>query len=161
MQTLTDWIRSILILYFLMMIILYFTAGESYKKFIRFFMGLVLALTILRPALSLLGKEDALRERITYESFRQSMEEAQFDFGQMEETENEIYRRQYERVLEEQFLEEAQDKLLDIEDISVLLNGDYEPERVEIREGLPGDGETLKSYLIEVYGLKEGQVFVQ
>ena len=161
MQTLTDWIRSILILYFLMMIILYFTAVESYKKFIRFFMGLVLALTILRPALSLLGKEDALRERITYESFRQSMEEAQFDFGQMEETENEIYRRQYERVLEEQFLEEAQDKLLDIEDISVLLNGDYEPERVAIREGLPGDGETLKSYLIEVYGLKEGQVFVQ
>ena len=161
MQTLTDWIRSILILYFLMMIILYFTAGESYKKFIRFFMGLVLALTILRPALSLLGKEDALRERITYESFRQSMEEAQFDFGQMEETENEIYRRQYERVLEEQFLEEAQEKLLDIEDISVLLNSDYEPERVTIREGLPGDGETLKSYLIEVYGLKEGQVFVQ
>ena len=161
MQTLTDWIRSILILYFLMMIILYFTAGESYKKFIRFFFGLGLALTILRPALSLLGKEDALRERITYESFRQSMEEAQFDFGQMEETENEIYRRQYERVLEEQFLEEAQDKLLDIEDISVLLNGDYEPERVAIREGLPGDGETLKSYLIEVYGLKEGQVFVQ
>ena len=161
MQTLTDWIRSILILYFLMMIILYFTAGESYKKFIRFFMGLVLALTILRPALSLLGKEDALRERITYESFRQSMEEAQFDFGQMEETETEGYRRQYERVLEEQFLEEAQDKLLDIEDISVLLNGDYEPERVAIREGLPGDGETLKSYLIEVYGLKEGQVFVQ
>ena len=161
MQALIDWIRSILILYFLMMIILYLAAGESYKKFIRFFMGLVLALTILRPALSLLGKEDALRERITYESFRQSMEEAQFDFGQMEETENEIYRRQYERVLEEQFLEEAQDKLLDIEDISVLLNGDYEPERVAIREGLPGDGETLKSYLIEVYGLKEGQVFVQ
>ena len=114
MQTLTDWIRSILILYFLMMIILYFTAGESYKKFIRFFMGLVLALTILRPVLSLLGKEDALRERIAYESFRQSMEEAQFDFGQMEETENEVYRRQYERALEEQFLEEAQEKLLDI-----------------------------------------------
>lgn len=161
MQILTDWIRSILILYFLMMIILYFTAGESYKKFIRFFMGLVLALTILRPVLSLLGKEDALRERITYESFRQSMEEAQFDFGQMEETENEVYRRQYERALEEQFLEEAQEKLLDIEDISVLLNSDYEPERVTIREGLPGDGETLKSYLIEVYGLKEGQVLVQ
>ena len=161
MQTLTDWIRSILILYFLMMIILYFTAGESYKKFIRFFMGLALALTILRPVLSLLGKEDALRERIAYESFRQSMEEAQFDFGQMEETENEVYRRQYERALEEQFLEEAQEKLLDIEDISVSLNSDYEPERVTIREGLPGDGETLKSYLIEVYGLKEGQVFVQ
>lgn len=161
MQTVTDWIRSILILYFLMMIILYFTAGESYKKFIRFFMGLVLALTILRPMLSLLGKEEALREGITYESFRQNMEEAQFDFGQMEETENEVYRRQYERALEEQFLEDARDQLLDIENISVSLNGKYELERVTIRERLTGDGETLQSYLIKVYGLKEGQVFVQ
>lgn len=161
MQTVTDWIRSILILYFLMMIILYFTAGESYKKFIRFFMGLVLALTILRPMLSLLGKEEALREGITYESFRQNMEEAQFDFGQMEETENEVYRRQYERALEEQFLEDARDQLLDIENISVSLNGKYELEQVTIRERLTGDGETLQSYLIKVYGLKEGQVFVQ
>lgn len=161
MQTVTDWIRSILILYFLMMIILYFTAGESYKKFIRFFMGLVLALTILRPMLSLLGKEEALREGITYESFRQNMEEAQFDFGQMEETENEVYRRQYERALEEQFLEDARDQLLDIENISVSLNGKYELEQVTIRERLTGDGATLQSYLIKVYGLKEGQVLVQ
>lgn len=161
MQTLTDWIRSILILYFLMMIILYFAAGESYKKFIRFFMGLVLALTILRPMLSLLGKEEALREGITYESFRQSMEEAQFDFGQMEETENEVYRRQYERALEEQFLEAAKDQLLDIESISVSLNAEYELEQVTIREGLTGDGETLRSYLTGVYGLKEGQVLVE
>ena len=161
MQTFIDWIRSILILYFLMMIILYFTAGESYKKFIRFFMGLVLALTLLRPVLTLFGKEEALWEGITYESFRQSMEEAQFDFGRMEDAENEVYRRQYERALEEQFLEDAKEKLLDIEDVTVSLSGDYELDQVIIREGLYGDGETLRSYLIEVYGLKEGQVLVQ
>ena len=161
MQTFIDWIRSILILYFLMMIILYFTAGESYKKFIRFFMGLVLALTVLRPALELFGKDETLRERITYESFRQSMEEVQYDFGHIREEENEVYRRQYERALEEQFLEDAKDQLLDIKEISVSLNEEYELERVTIREGLYGDGETLRNYLIEVYGLKKGQVFVQ
>ena len=161
MQTLTDWIRSILILYFLMMIVLYFAAGESYKKFIRFFMGLVLALTMLRPLLAVFGKEEALQEKITYEAFRQSMEEARFDFGQMEEAENEVYRRQYERGLEEQFLADAKEKLLDIERITVSLDSNYELEQVTIREGLYGDGEALKSYLIEVYGLKEGQVLVQ
>ena len=161
MQTLIDWIRSILILYFLMMIVLYFAAGESYKKFIRFFMGMVLALTVLRPVLAVFRKEEALRESITYESFRQSMEEAQIDFGQMEETENEVYRRQYERALEKQFSEDAQEKLLDIERITVSLDSNYELEQVTIREGLYGDGEALKSYLIEVYGLKEGQVLVQ
>lgn len=161
MQTLIDWIRSILILYFLMMIVLYFAAGESYKKFIRFFMGMVLALTVLRPVLAVFGKEEALQEKITYEAFRQSMEEARFDFGQMEEAENEVYRRQYERGLEEQFLADAKEKLLDIERITVSLDSNYELEQVTIREGLYGDGEALKSNLIEVYGLKEGQVLVQ
>lgn len=160
MQAFIGWIRSILILYFLMMVILYFTAGESYKKFIRFFMGLVLALTLLRPVLKLFGQEEALWENIAYESFRQSLEEAQFDFGRMEETENEVYRRQYEQALEKQFQEEAKEKLLDIEDVTVSLNRDYELEQVIIREGLYGDGEMFRDYLVEVYGLKEGQVLV-
>ncbi|MDD7642698.1 MAG: stage III sporulation protein AF [bacterium] len=161
MQIFNNWIRSMLILYFLMMIMLYFTAGESYKKFIRFFMGLVLALTLLRPVLSVFGKEEELQESILYESFSQRMEEAQLDFGRMEKAGNEIFLRQYERTLEEQFSEAAEEKLLDIEDITVSMNGDYELEQVIIREGLNGDGETLRSYLIEVYGLKEGQVLVQ
>ena len=161
MKTLTGWICSILILYFLMMIVLYFTAGDSYKKFIRFFMGLVMALTLLRPVLTLFGKEDALWEGIAYESFRQTMEEAQFDFRRMLQTENEVYRRQYERALEKQFLEAAKEKMLDIEAVTVSLNEEYEPEQVIIREGIYGDGETLRSYLVEVYGLGEGQVLVQ
>ena len=161
MQALIDWIRSILILYFLMMIVLYLSAGESYKKFIRFFMGLVLALTMLRPLLSLFGKEEALKNNISYESFRQSMEEAQFDFGQMEDREKELYQKQYERAMEEQFLADANEKRLDIKRITVLLNADYEPERVTIQEGICGDGETLRRYLIDVYGLEEGKVIVQ
>lgn len=161
MQALTDWIRAILILYFMMMIMLYFTAGESYKKFIRFFMGLVLALTILRPVLTLFGKDEALKDSITYESFRQQREEVQFDFGQLEEREHEVCRRQYERALEKQFSEYAKEKLLDIESLTVSLNNDYELVQVTIREGLSGDGEELRTYLIRTYGLKEGQVLVQ
>lgn len=161
MQTLIDWIRSVLILYFLMMIMLYFTAGESYKKFIRFFMGLVLALTLLSPLMKLFGKEEALLEGIAYESFWQSLEEAQMDFGHWEETEASVYRSHYERALEEQFLSDAKERQLEIKDISVSLSESYEIEQVKIREGLTGDGETFRAYLIEVYGLEEGQVIVQ
>lgn len=161
MQTLVDWVRAVLILYFLMMIMLYFTAGDSYKKFIRFFMGLVLALTLMTPVLRLLGQEEALFQGIAYESFWQDMEQAQFDFGHLEETESAVYRGHYERVLEEQFLADAKERLLQIRDISVSLNEDYEFEEVRIQEGLYGDGEALKDYLTGVYGLEEGQVVVQ
>lgn len=161
MQALVDWIRSVLILYFLMMIMLYFTAGDSYKKFIRFFMGLVLALTLLAPVLRLFGQEEALLEGIAYESFWQDMEQAQFDFGHLEETESSVYRSHYERALEEQFLADAKERLLQIKDVSVSLNEDYEFAEVRIKEGLYGDGEALRDYLTTVYGLEEGQVVVQ
>lgn len=161
MQMLVDWVRSVLILYFLMMIMLYFTAGDSYKKFIRFFMGLVLALTLLTPLLRLFGKEEALFQGIAYESFRQDMEQAQIDFGHLEETESAVYRSHYERALEEQFLADAKERLLQIKDISVSLNEDYEFVRVRIKEGLYGDGEALRDYLVTVYGLEKGQVIVQ
>lgn len=161
MQIFTNWIRSILILYFLMMIILYLAAGETYKKYIRFFMGLVLALTLLRPLLSLFGKEDALRDNITYESFRQEMEEAQFDFGSMEERENKVYKSQYEQALQMQFLQEAKEQLLDIRQIKVSLNEDFELQKVTIREGIPGDGEMMKQYLLDAYEIEEGKVIVE
>ena len=161
MQTLVDWVRSVLILYFLMMIMLYFTAGDSYKKFIRFFMGLGLALTLLTPLLRLFGQEETLLAGIAYESFWQDMEQVQMDFGHLEETESAVYRSHYEQALEEQFLADARERLLQIQDISVSLNEDYEFDQIRIKEGLYGDGEELKGYLITVYGLEEGQVVVQ
>lgn len=161
MQTFVDWVRSVLILYFLMMIVLYFSAGESYKKFIRFFMGLVFALTIMAPVLRLFGQTDALREGISYENFRQNMEEAQLDFSHMEQTQEQVYRVHYERAMEEQFAELAREHLLQIEKITVTLNDNYEPQQVRIWEELAGDGERLRDYLCDVYGLQKGQVVVE
>ena len=161
MQTFVDWIRSVLILYFLMMIVLYFAAGESYKKFIRFFMGLVFALTVMAPLLRLLGQTDALREGISYEHFRQNMEEAQLDFSHMEQAQAQVYRSRYERALEEQFAQIAEERLWQIRRITVTLNENYEPQQVCIEEALKGDGDLLRDYLCEVYGLEKGQVVVE
>ncbi len=161
MQTFIDWIRSVLILYFLMMIVLYFSAGESYKKFIRFFMGLVFALTIMAPLLRLLGQTDTLKQGISYENFRQNMEEAQLDFSHMEQTQVQMYRTHYERAMEEQFAELAREHLLQIKKITVTLDDNYEPQQVRIQEELTGDGKVLRDYLCEVYGLQKGQVVVE
>lgn len=161
MQTFVDWIRSVLILYFLMMIVLYFSAGESYKKFIRFFMGLVFALTVMAPLIRLFGQTDALKEGISYESFRQDMEEAQLDFSHMEQTQEQVYRVHYARAMEEQFAELAREHLLQIKKITVTLDDNYEPQQVRIQEELTGDGEVLRDYLCEVYGLQKGQVVVE
>jgi hypothetical protein len=75
MQAIVNWIRSLLILYFLMMILLYFTAGSSYQKLIRFFMGLVLLLTIAAPVIRLFDGEESLLDRIQIETFEQYQQE--------------------------------------------------------------------------------------
>ena len=152
MQTFIDWIRSVLILYFLMMIVLYFSAGEAYKKFIRF---------VMAPLIRLFGQADALKEGISYENFRQDMEEAQLDFSHMEQTQEQVYRVHYGRAMEEQFAELAREHLLQIKKITVTLDDNYEPQQVRIQEGLTGDGEVLRDYLCEVYGLQKGQVVVE
>jgi len=91
---------------------------------------------LLAPLLRLLGKEEAFSAGIAYESFRQDMEQAQFDFGHLQETESAVYRSHYEQALEEQFLADAKKQLLQIKDISVSLNGDYEFAEVRIKEKL-------------------------
>lgn len=158
MSDLIEWVRSVLLLYFLMMIILYLAAGETYKKYIRFFMGLVLILSLLTPILSWTGHLETLQNGIAYETFWQGMEEARLDFSRLEEQEKQVRMAHYEQAVEERFLAEAKECLLDIREISVTLNEAYELEKVQIREGLQGDGAEFRRYLTAVYGLAEGQV---
>lgn len=161
MQTFVDWLRSVLVLYFLMMLVLYFAAGDSYKKFIRFFMGLVIALTLLSPLLRLLGKTDALRDGISYERFRQETAQAQLDTSYLEEKEMRLYRSHYEQALETQFLQAAEEKQLGIAAVQVTLDEDFVLAQVNIEEALAGDGAQFKDYLCSVYGIFEEAVFVE
>ena len=85
MDALLGWIRNLLLVYFLLMIVLHFSAGKSYQKFIRFFMGLVLVLLLLGPFLRIFDRDDTLKNEISYETFRQNVEVAQLDFAYMEE----------------------------------------------------------------------------
>ncbi len=161
MQSLTEWIRSVLTVYLLMLVLLYFSAGESYKKFIRFFMGLVFVLTVCKPFFSIADRTQLFSDGITYEAYRKQVQQAQQDFGRMEQTEAARYSTYYGRALEEQWMAQAAEQKLTLRAISVTLNESYEPEQVVIREGADGDGAIFCAYLTEVYGFEEGQVTVE
>ncbi len=152
MDALLGWIRNLLLIYFLLMIVMHFSAGKSYQKFIRFFMGLVLVLMLLGPFLRIFDRDDTLKNEISYETFRQNVEVAQLDFAYMEEQEAEMYRTRYEQLLEQQLQECAKEQLLAIRAVHVRLDENYEVREVVIEEGLPGDGETFCAYLMNVYG---------
>jgi hypothetical protein len=143
-----------------MMILLYFTAGSSYQKLIRFFMGLVLLLTMAAPLLRLFDGEGQLMDLVSAESFQLYLQDASESSQHLEETEKQYSKSYYERVLEQQFLSDAAEKGFEIRTVEVSLNDDYEPEQVRIFAETDGDGECFRTYLMETYGL-EGQVLVE
>ncbi|MDD6037482.1 MAG: stage III sporulation protein AF [bacterium] len=161
MRVITEWIRTVLVFYFLMLIVLHLISGEQYKKFVRFFFGIVFVLLLMQPVMRVLGKEDKLMEHVISESFWQDMNATGIDAKLWENKKNEAYKRQYEQVLAERFLEEGKKEGFFISQVRVCLNEDYSMERLVIVEELSGDGEAFCDYLIRVYGIEKGRVIVQ
>lgn len=68
------WIRDIAFYTILMTVVLHLLPEESQKKYVRFFMGIVLMLVVLSPLLSAAGLSDTLdgiyAERPATRSFR-------------------------------------------------------------------------------------------
>ena len=54
------WIRDIAFYTILMTVVLHLLPEESQKKYVRFFMGIVLMLVVLSPLLSAAGLSDTL-----------------------------------------------------------------------------------------------------
>lgn len=161
MRVITEWIRTVLVFYFLMSIVLHLISTEQYKKFVRFFIGIVFALMLMQPVMRVLGKEDKLMEHIISESFWQDMDSAGIDAKLWEDKKNEAYKSRYEQVLEERFLDEGKKEGFFISEVRVRLKEDYSIDQIVIVEELQGDGEAFCDYLVRVYGIEKGWVNVQ
>lgn len=66
MGKLLEWMRGIVLLFFLLTALLYFIPRDVYKKYIRFFMEMVLVLAILLPVMKLFYGEDPFGKMVHY-----------------------------------------------------------------------------------------------
>lgn len=174
------WVKNLVCFYLLLTVVLHLLPRQGYRKYVRFFSGMLLAILVVSPVLSLLGDEEALREKISQAEFFQEMDNHKLDTEHLEATQKEIYLREYERALEMDVGRMAQEKQLAAQEVKVRLTEEYEVESIEIAVAMEKDDDNifaketpyaaespqdsqiseLRQDLIEYYRLNEGQVSI-
>ncbi|MCI8893354.1 MAG: stage III sporulation protein AF [Lachnospiraceae bacterium] len=132
-----QWIKNIVFFYILMTAVLHLLPQSSYRKYLRFFGGLVVAVLLLHPLLDLMGREEELLERIFYESFWQDMETAALDMEGMEEWQWEAYQGEFEKAI--------------ANDIAGLVPEEFTVKEIRVQLSKEGGLETMGVASLELY----------
>lgn len=175
MDTIYSWVRNLGCFYIFMTVILRLLPKESYRKYVRFFTGLLLVILVVSPALSLFGKEEVLLERISQAGFFQELDSLKLDTAHLQETQKETYQREYEKSIGVDVSQMAQSQDLVVYQTEVELSEEYQVahiylevgtgETVSIAKAVFSDNDTqypavhsLKQNIIDYYQIEEEQV---
>lgn len=109
-ELLYGWIRDIAFYTLLMEVVLHVLPEQGQRKYLQFFMGIVLIILVISPALSAAGLERKLDETYVRQTYDQELQE----FWQRQQEIEEGYERRLEERVEEaadelEALEEDQD----------------------------------------------------
>lgn len=99
METVYGWVKNIVCFYIFITAVLHLLPKESYRKYVRFFTGLLLAILVLTPVLSLVGNSENLYEKIEQIGFFQEMENLKLDTAYLEASQQKIYQEEYEKTI--------------------------------------------------------------
>lgn len=179
MEIIYGWVKNIVCFYIFMAIILHLLPQESYRKYVRFFSGMLLTILVVAPALSLFGKEEALMQKISQAGFFQELDNVKMDTKYLEQTQKKAYVKEYEKAIEMDVSQIAEGREMQVVWAKVQLSEEYQVESIRMEVALSGeDGSSiekasfgddsreypevygLKQELMEFYRLGEGQVTV-
>lgn len=80
-----QWIRNLAFYLVLTTAVIQVIPGSDYKKYIRFFTGLVLIIMLMTPVLKLFGMEESLKDYYDYAKYQMQMEEMKNSAKYLEE----------------------------------------------------------------------------
>ncbi len=118
-------IRGLFILFVLLGLFMYIVPGEHYKKYIRFFSGVILIVAFLSPLLSLFWDDGDFFDKIEYEAFVEGLEELSRDNARIEFAQNDYYRKKYELAIAEDVRQIAAAAGYETTEVAVHLTEDY------------------------------------
>ena len=177
MELIYTWVKNIVCFYIFMAIITHLLPKESYRKYVRFFSGMLLTILVMSPVLSVFGKEDVLMKKISQAGFFQELDNLKLDTRHFEQTQKRAYVQEYEKVIAMDVERIAKGQQLQVLWTDVHLSEEYQVESIglEVRaEGEEGvfvpkvsfqDNSrehprvlALKQELMEFYRLTEEQI---
>lgn len=99
MEALLEWIKAILYFCVFAAFFLQLLPNDSYRKYIRFFIGLLLILLVLEPLFGADGTMDVVQKRIE-SIFEEEQEKKTMDLDEMEKEVQQFYQEQLEAALQ-------------------------------------------------------------
>lgn len=171
MEWLAEWIRNLAFYFIFLSAIMNLLPGGEEKKYIRFFMGMLLILLLLRPMLQWGDWEEKLEKEVLSDSLEEAFEEMMRETGR-QELAGEAYvkhacEREVEHQLETFFSEYGYEivkceisffdgDLLELEGIS--LTAKKTEKITDEKASVWEQEEFLKNKLEEVYNIPEGNI---
>lgn len=150
MGKLMDWMKGIVLLFFILSALLYFVPRNVYKKYIRFFMEMVLILAILLPILKLFYQSNSFEKMVHYDEFWQELNNIQMDVEHMEYMQNAYYVEEYEKSIAEDIKNLVEEYGYETLDVDVVMNESYEIEEIELQVTEASEGESIIIGSIEI-----------
>lgn len=161
MEAVLEWMKGIVILFVVMSALMYLVPKAQYKKYIQFFLEMVLVIAVIGPISRVVYASEDFEKKIHYSEFWQEMENVQKDIGRMEFFQSDYYKKEYEAAIEMDIRQMMSGEDYGIEEIDVKLNENYELESVTmvIARASPekSQGNTWGISDIQIEEIGEGQ----
>lgn len=133
MENVIDWIKGIVILFVVLAAFLYLVPNKQYKKYIQFFMEMIIVIAVITPISKVVYANNDFEEMIHYTQFWQEMENAQKDAAKMGFWKTDYYKKEYEQAIGEDITQMAKDKGFAVRNIQVSLSDAYELDKVNMQ----------------------------
>lgn len=174
MDGIYEWLRNVAVFFLLMTAVLNVLPEAKYRKYVQFFLGLVMLAVLCKPVLALGNLSDSLEqalERLTLEEEARGLRESQIRIDGLQQ---EVLYRAYEEEAAGQIETFLKERGLEPLQTEVSIGGDGEDgisvERIEVTaqrtEGgeeteTSGEARELRKELAEVYQVSEAHIIIR
>lgn len=163
-------LKDFLIVYLVLTILMHLTAADQYKKYLKFFSGMVLMLMLVSPVFRFLHSDGRLKALMSYDAFWERLDkQSGQNLREMDFLQNSRYLEKYEEAVAQDIRNRMKDSIdeqsgqnLQVSRIKVRLDGSYGIQSVTVfmHDADEQAKESVVRFLKEVYGLEERRIFL-
>jgi len=160
MEKILEWMKQFIIVYLILTVMVHLAPAEKYKKYLRFFSGLVLLLFLVMPVLRLSGDDGRLAELVSYEAFWEQLGDAGQGERKLQFLQHDHYIKKYEQAVRDDIISNANARDIPVKDVTVSLDEYYSIKSVSVTCGGSDTGAAgqVRKMLREEYRLKDSQI---
>ena len=169
-EAIYSWIKCLAIFYILLTMLIHLVPTGKYQRYVRFFMGLLLILVLIKPLLTVGNLDQILSWETLSEGIRQEYEDFSMEKKYLEQEGNDYVQENCQKEMERQIKALLEELSYESTEVSVeFFNGeelDVKEIRCVIRRmdgNPPGESESdeVKRKLAQVYNLPEGNINIK